>query len=99
MQGEVLVLSGLKTLLERLVDRFQTEEGHWEENCQVILCDDLHLRGVARVHKHLEDLFDFLVSEHIELVVLVDLILHNALNLTSQRQVSQLRWQTQTGAF
>ena len=99
MQGKVLVLRALKVLLKGHVDGLQAEEGHREEDRKVVLRNDLHLRRVTRIHEHLQNLLDFLVREYVELVILDELVLDDALDFSRQRQACQLRRQAQAGAF
>mmetsp|Transcript_23276 Transcript_23276/g.31078 ORF Transcript_23276/g.31078 Transcript_23276/m.31078 type:complete len:324 (+) Transcript_23276:370-1341(+) len=90
VQRQILVLRPFKVFLEGHVYGLEAEEGHRKENGQMVLRDHFHLRGVAGVHKYLQDFFHLFVSEDIELVVLHQLVLHNPLYFTRKCQACQL---------
>ena len=91
MQTQVLVLRALEVLHECHVDRLDSEEGQRVEDCQVILRDDFHVCRVLCITEDLQDLFDLLVREDVELVILHNLIVYYALNLSWQCQARQFR--------
>ena len=82
MKRQVLILIALKVLLESHVDGLDAEKGKRVENRQVVLCNDFHMRCILCVKEYLQDFFNLLVREDLKLIVLLQLIHHDAFDLS-----------------
>ena len=82
MERQILIFIALEVLLESHVDGLDAEKGKRIENRQVVLCNDLHVRCILCVKENLQDFFDLLVREDLKLIVLLQLVHHDAFDLS-----------------
>ena len=94
-----MVLGSLKILLESHVDGFYSEEGQRVENGQVVFSYHFHMRCILCVSEHLQNFLDLLVREDLKLIVLLQLIHHDAFDLSGEGQTRQFRWQAEASAL